>query len=43
MNPDCEEEYIGESERSFGHRLKEHLRAPSPYMKMVTLQDITSI
>ena len=26
----CEEEYIGESVRTFGDRLKEHLRAPSP-------------
>ena len=24
------EEYIGQSRRSFGERLKEHLRAPSP-------------
>ena len=26
----CQQEYIGESGRSFGHRLKEHVRAPSP-------------
>ena len=26
----CYEEYIGESGRSFGDRLKEHLRVPSP-------------
>ena len=26
----CSEKYIGESGRSFGDRLKEHLRAPSP-------------
>ena len=26
----CPEEYIGESGRTFGNRLKEHLRAPSP-------------
>ena len=26
----CKEEYIWESGRSFGERLKEHLRAPSP-------------
>ena len=27
---DCDEEYIGESVRTFGERLKENLRAPSP-------------
>ena len=27
---DCDEEYIGESGRTFGERLKEHLKAPSP-------------
>ena len=27
---DCKEEYIGESGRTFGNRLKEHLRAPFP-------------
>ena len=26
----CPEEYIGESDRTFGDRLKEYLRAPSP-------------
>ena len=26
----CDEEYIGESRRTFRERLKEHLRAPSP-------------
>ena len=26
----CEEEYIGESSRTFGERYKEHLKAPSP-------------
>ena len=26
----CPEEYIGETGRAFGDRLKEHLRAPSP-------------
>ena len=30
---DCEEEYIGESGRSFGDRLKEHLRTPSSIYK----------
>ena len=27
---DCEEEYIGESARTFEERYKEHLKAPSP-------------
>ena len=27
---DCNEEYIGESSRTFGERYKEHLKAPSP-------------
>ena len=27
---DCDDEYIGESSRTFGERLKEHLKAPSP-------------
>ena len=27
---DCDEEYIGESGRTFGERYKEHLKAPSP-------------
>ena len=27
---DCEEEYIGESGRTFGERFKEHLKVPSP-------------
>ena len=26
----CNEEYIGESSRTFGERFKEHLKAPSP-------------
>ena len=26
----CDEEYIGESSRTFGERFKEHLKAPSP-------------
>ena len=29
---DCEEEYIGESGRTFGERYREHMRAPSPIM-----------
>ena len=27
---DCEKEYIAESGRTFGERLREHMRAPSP-------------
>ena len=27
---DCDDEYIGESSRTFGERYKEHLKAPSP-------------
>ena len=27
---ECDEEYIGESSRTFGERYKEHLKAPSP-------------
>ena len=27
---DCDEEYIGESARTFGERYREHLKAPSP-------------
>ena len=27
---ECDEEYIGETERTFGERFKEHLKAPSP-------------
>ena len=27
---DCNEEYIGQSGRTFGERFKEHLKAPSP-------------
>ena len=27
---ECDEEYIGESSRAFGERLKEHQKAPSP-------------
>ena len=37
---DCDEEYIGESSRTFGERLKEHLRAPSPSSTMPLLQGI---
>ena len=27
---DCDDEYIGESSRTFGERYKEHLKTPSP-------------
>ena len=27
---ECDEEYIGESSRTFGERFEEHLKAPSP-------------
>ena len=27
---ECDEEYIGETARTFGERFKEHLKAPSP-------------
>ena len=27
---ECDEEYIGESARTFGERFREHLKAPSP-------------
>ena len=27
---DCDEEYIGQTARTFGERFKEHLKAPSP-------------
>ena len=30
LHVNCPEEYIGESGRTFGDRLKEHLRVPSP-------------
>ena len=33
---DCDEEYIGESSRTFGERFKEHLKPPLPYMTIVT-------
>ena len=39
---DCMEEYIGKSGRSFGDRLKEHLRAPSLNISTATPQDILS-
>ena len=33
---ECDEEYIGETARTFGERFKEHLKAPPPYMIIVT-------
>ena len=29
---ECDDEYIGETSRTFGERYKEHLKAPSPYL-----------
>ena len=29
---ECDDEYIGESARTFGERFKEHLKAPSPIL-----------
>ena len=37
---ECDEEYTGETDRTFGERFKEHLKAPSPYMTTVTSQII---
>ena len=40
----CEEEYIGESSRTFGERYKEHLKAPSPiYEHQNNTDHITSV
>ena len=33
---DCDEEYIGESSRTFGERFREHLKSPSPFMTIAT-------
>ena len=33
---ECDEEYIGESSRTFGERFKEHQKAPLPYMTILT-------
>ena len=33
---ECDEEYIGESSRTFGERFKEHQKAPSPYLTIIT-------
>ena len=37
---ECDEEYIGETSRTFGERYREHLKAPPPYMTIVTSQVI---
>ena len=34
----CEEEYIGESARTFAERFKEHQKSPLPFMTTVTSQ-----
>ena len=34
---DCEDEYIGESGRTFGERFREHMRAPSPIIDHQTI------
>ena len=39
----CAEEYIEELERTFGERLKEHLRAFPPFTNIVSLQSIASM
>ena len=39
---ECDEEYIGETARTFGKRYKEHLKAPS-YVTITTCQVITSL
>ena len=40
---DCEEEYIGESGRTFGERFREHMRAPSPIMdyQNITVHEVS--
>ena len=40
---ECDEEYIGESLRTFGERFKEHLKAPSPIFDHlnITGQNVT--
>ena len=34
---DCNEEYIGESGRTFDERFREHMRAPSPILDLQTI------
>ena len=36
----CDDEYIGETSRTFGGRIKEHLKDPSPYIIIATIQAI---
>ena len=36
----CEDEYIGETSRNFGERYKEHLKAPLPFIIIVSKQAI---
>ena len=38
----CTDAYIGESGRAPGDKIKEHLKAPSPYINTVFLQDTPS-
>ena len=40
---DCDEEYIGESSRTFGERFREHLKPPSPMYdhSNITGHDVT--
>ena len=35
IQEDCEEEYISQSGRTFGDRLKEHLRTHTPFTNLV--------
>ena len=34
---ECDEEYIGESSRTFGERFREHLKAPSPIFDLFNI------
>ena len=34
----CDDEYIGETSRTFGEKYKEHLKAPHPFITTVTKQ-----
>ena len=36
---ECDEEYIGESSRTFGERFKEHQKAPSPIYDHYNITD----
>ena len=33
---ECDDEYIGESSRTFGERFKEHLKVPFQYLTIIT-------